>query len=71
MKFWDITHTAQSCGWNGIILGMLRGRIVQINDKTIKIGIQGNICTLIFKTIRTNPGFCPGRLLFAIQNGRH
>ena len=26
---------------------MLRGRIVQINDKSMKIGIQGNFGTLI------------------------
>ena len=29
------------------IVQMLRGRIVQINDKSMKIGKQGNFCTLI------------------------
>ena len=36
--------------WAGrLLVGMLRGRIVQSNDKCIKIGILGNICTLISK----------------------
>ena len=32
---------------DGLVVQMLRGRIVQINDKSMKIATQGNFGTLI------------------------